>query len=113
MMKKIIILSIMFCAVTGLAVYSACPLSGATGAACKADIGAGINDRLQDKIIPNNLDNKVKPNSSFNNRSNLGQPNLPENINMEPIQEQSTQPYDANCQFGNCMNSRNAGQNRN
>ncbi len=111
-MKKIIILCILFIFNTELG-FASCPLSAVTGSACKADIGSGINDRLQDKIIPNNLDNMVKPNNSFNNRSNLGQPNLPDNINMEPIQEQSTQPYDANCQFGNCMNSQNAGQNKN
>lgn len=112
-MKKIIILCAIFLGATGIQAFAGCPLSVVTGGACKADIGSGINDKLENKIVPNNLDNIVKPNNSFNNRSKLGQPNLPENINMEPAQEEATQPYDANCQFGNCMNSKNAGQNKN
>ena len=31
----------------------------------------------------------------------------------EPIQQQDTQPYDANCQFGNCFNRTNAGESKN
>lgn len=76
---------------------------------CQANIGSGINDRINDKLIPNNLDNIVKPNNTFNDRTQLGQPNVPDNVNMEPAQEESTQPYDANCQFGNCINRTNAG----
>ena len=34
-------------------------------------------------------------------------------LNMEPIQEEDTQPYNAGCQFGNCMNRQNAGENIN
>ncbi len=113
-MKKIIMLSAMTLAITSPLTFAACPISTLTGGACQADIAiGGINDKLQDKIVPNNLNNMVKPNSSFNNRSNLGQPNMPENINMEPIREEHTQPYNANCQFGNCLNSTNAGQNKN
>ena len=82
-------------------------------AMCKADIGTGINDNLNDKLIPNNLNQISQPNNTFNNRTQLGQPNLPENINMEPAQEESTQPYNANCQFGNCMNRTNVGENGN
>jgi hypothetical protein len=81
--------------------------------ACKADIGTGINDKLQDKIIPNNLEQMKRPNNTLNNRTKLGQPNLPENINQQPIQTEDTQPYDANCQFGNCFNRTNAGSDKN
>jgi hypothetical protein len=49
----------------------------------------------------------------LNNRTKLGQPNLPENINQQPIQTEDTQPYDANCQFGNCFNRTNAGGDKN
>lgn len=110
-MKKIIILSAILLSISGLQAYSACPIEATD--ACKADIGAGINDRLQEKLIPNNLNQITDPKNSFNNRTKLGQPNIPENINMEPEQEESTQPYNANCQFGNCMNSINAGEHKN
>ena len=109
-MKKMIILVGLVLAISDVQVFAACPIE--PGAACKADIG-GFNNNLQDKILPNNLDNITKPNNSFNNRSRLGQPNLPDSINMEPAQEENTQPYNANCQFGNCLNRNNAGQNGN
>ncbi len=110
MMKKIIMFSV-FCAILTLPQsFAACPIN--TPGVCKADIGSGINDKLQDKILPNNLEQITKPNSSFDNRTNLGQPHIPDNINMEPIQEENTQPYDANCQFGNCINRGDSGSNK-
>jgi len=101
MLKKIIISGAILLTGSGYA-FAACPID-ALGA-CKADIGSGINDKLQDKILPDNLNKIKQPNNSFNNRTNLGQPHTPENIHMEPLQEQNTKPYDANCQFGNCIN---------
>lgn len=110
-MKKIIILSALIIFSANLQVFSACPID-AIGA-CKADIGSGINNRLQDKIIPNNIEKIKQPKNTFENRSQLGQPQIPEQINMEPHQEQINQPYDANCQFGNCMNRTNSGAGKN
>lgn len=106
-MKKIIITAIIL-TIGNIGYCAACSLD--KPGTCQANIGPGINDRINDKLIPNNLDNIVKPNNSFNNRTQLGQPNLPSNVNMEPAQEESTQPYDANCQFGNCINRTNAGE---
>ncbi len=106
-MKKILILTAIILLTQSTYTYSACKIEDL--GACQANIGAGINDKLNDKIIPNNLDAIVKPNNTFNSRTQLGQPNVPENVNMEPAQEESTQPYDANCQFGNCINRTNAG----
>jgi hypothetical protein len=109
-MKKIVILGLcLFGFYTP--VWSACNID-ALGS-CKADIGAGINDKLQDKVLPNTLQQMTKPNNTFNNRSNLGQPNIPNSIHMQPAEEEITQPYDANCQFGNCMDSVNAGKTKN
>jgi len=110
-MKKIIIFGALAVIISGSFVYSACPIESL--GACKADIGSGINDTLNDKILPNRLDQQIKPNNSFNNRTNLGQPNLPDTINMEPIRQENTQPYNADCQFGNCMNRPNSGGNQN
>lgn len=110
-MKKIIIFSVLF--LFGLLVYAfaGCPISELD--ACKADIGSGINTHIQDKVLPNNLNKLIKPQNTMESRSQLGQPQVPENINMEPIQQQNTQPYDANCQFGNCFNRTNAGESKN
>ncbi|MGN0031085.1 MAG: hypothetical protein ACI37Q_03930 [Candidatus Gastranaerophilaceae bacterium] len=80
----------------------ACPID--KPGSCKADIGSGINNTLQDKIIPNNLQQTVQPNNSMNNRTQLGQPFTPDNIHREPVQEEGNLPYNANCQFGNCIN---------
>ncbi|MBR6723117.1 hypothetical protein IKL64_06655 [bacterium] len=110
-MKKILILSALFLSCVSLPVFSACKIENL--GACKADIGNVINSSLQDKIMPNNLERIKQPHNSFENRTQLGQPQIPENINMEPIQEENTQPYNANCQFGNCFNRQNAGENSN
>ncbi len=110
-MKKIIILSVLFLSCVSLPTFSACKIENL--GACKADIGNVINSSLQDKIMPNNLERIKQPHNSFENRTQLGQPQIPENINMEPIQEENTQPYNANCQFGNCFNRQNAGENSN
>lgn len=80
---------------------------------CTTTMDTGLNNSLKNRILPNRLEQQIQPNSSFNNRNNLGQPNLPDSINMEPAQEENTQPYNANCQFGNCLNRKNAGQNGN
>ena len=103
-MKKIIFLSTLILSCVTLPSFSACKIEVLEN--CKADIGVGINNTLQDKIMPNNLERIRQPHNSFENRTQLGQPQLPENINIEPNQE-DTQSYNANCQFGNCMNKQN------
>lgn len=110
-MKKFILPAILVIFYITLPTFGACKIEQLE--ACKADIGTGINDRIQDKILPNNLEKIKQPHNTFENRTQLGQPQIPDNINMEPIQEENTQPYDANCQFGNCMNRQNAGENKN
>lgn len=110
-MKKIIILTALILLSSNLQTFSACPIDNI--GACKADIGSGINNQLQDKIIPNNLEKIKQPKNTFENRSQLGQPQIPDQINMQPHQEENTQPYDANCQFGNCMNRTNSGAGKN
>jgi hypothetical protein len=109
-MKKIFI-ALLFLFIFQQIGFCACKIEDL--GACKADIGTGINDKLQDKILPNNLQQMKQPNNTLNNRTKLGQPNLPENINQQPIQTEDTQPYDANCQFGNCFNRTNAGGDKN
>lgn len=110
-MKKIIILTTLILSCFTLPVFSACKIEDL--GACKADIGSGINDKLQDKILPNNIENMKLPKNTFENRTPLGQSQIPDNINLEPIQEENNQPYDANCQFGNCINRGNSGADKN
>ena len=110
-MKKIIPLSVLLVFCLNLQTFGACKIEEL--GSCKADIGNMVNSSLQDKIMPNNLERIKQPHNSFENRTQLGQPQIPENINMEPIQEENTQPYNANCQFGNCFNRQNAGENSN
>ena len=110
-MKKIIILSAFILSCIQVKSFASCQIEKLE--TCKADISSTIHKSIQDKIIPNNLDRIKEPNNSFENRTQLGQPQIPENLNMEPIQEEDTQPYNANCQFGNCMNRQNAGENIN
>ncbi len=105
-MKKFIIFGALVLLFNGAGGFCACNIDtlGACKANIKADIGSGINESLQDKILPNRLNQQIQPNNTFNNRTNLGQKHLPDNINMEPSQEGNSKPYDANCQFGNCIN---------
>jgi hypothetical protein len=110
-MKKILITLLIIGLNFNIITFGACKIDSLD--ACKADIGSGINDKLQDKVLPNNIQQMTKPNNTFNNRTNLGQPNIPSNIHMQSAEEELTQPYDANCQFGNCMNNTNAGKTKN
>ncbi len=109
-MKKIIILSTLILSCIQIS-FASCQLEKLES--CKADISSAINKSIQEKILPNNLDRIKEPHNSFEYRTQLGQPLIPENLNMEPIQEEDTQPYNAGCQFGNCMNRQNAGENAN
>lgn len=110
-MKKFIMLCLFLFSVCSVASIGACQIEKLDS--CKADISSTINKSIQDKMLPNNLNQIQQPHNSFENRTKLGQPQIPENLNMEPIQEENTQPYDANCQFGNCLNRQNAGENAN
>lgn len=110
-MKKIIILSAIILSCIHIESFASCQLEKLEN--CKADINSAINKSIQDKIVPNNLDRLREPHNSFEYRTQLGQPQIPENINMEPIQEEDTQPYNASCQFGNCMNRQNMGEQSN
>ena len=109
-MKKIIFTLIIISAI-GTPTMASCLLDNLES--CTTTMDTGLNKTLKDKILPNNLEQQTLPNSSFHNRNNLGQPNMPSSINMEQEQQEKTQPYNANCQFGNCINQENSGQNSN
>lgn len=82
--------------------YAACPINSLD--ACKADISRGMNSSLKDRVLPNNLDKTVRPNSTIEMREQSLQPQTPSIINTESRPQSSQQGYDANCQFGNCLN---------
>lgn len=103
-MKKIIILTALFFTGSCFSTigYAACPINNI--GACKADIGVGINDSFKDRIIPDNLNKMVRPKSTMEIREQTLQPQLPSNINTKIKQQETSPGYDANCQFGNCIN---------
>ena len=109
-MKKILIITAVILLNLNLTTFAVCQLSSLES--CKADMQpSNFNKGIKEKMLPNRLDDIKTPNSTFNNRTNQGQSHTPDNINMEPIQKEDTQPYNANCQFGNCMNRTNQGEN--
>lgn len=109
-MKKILTLIGIFA--LSISAYAACPIDKLES--CTAEINSGFsNTDLKDKIIPNRMNELNKPNNTFNNRDTQGQSHTPQNLNMEPIQKENTQPYNANCQFGNCLNRTNNGADNN
>lgn len=110
-MKKIIILSSMLLIGLSLPAISACSIDSL--GVCQAQINRQEfgNTGLKDRMIPNRLDNIRQPNAVMENRSLQGQQQTPEHINRDLLQQESTQPYNANCQFGNCMNKTNSGIN--
>jgi len=104
-MKKIIILFAFLLTGSCLSttgIYAACPI--VSPGACKADISRGFNNSLKDRVLPNNLDRTVRPNSTIEMREESLQPQTPSIINTESRPQPSQQGYDANCQFGNCLN---------
>ena len=107
-MKKVLIIAAVLVIGAVGQVYAACSIEKLES--CTADINSGFgNTNLRDRILPNRMNDLTQPNSSFNNRNTQGQSHTPNNINMEPINKENTQPYNANCQFGNCMNRTNTG----
>ena len=104
-MKKFIILMALFITGTCLQptyIYAACPIE--SFGACKADISGGINTNIQNKTNPNNLQILIKPPNTMDMRPETTQPQLPTTINTETRPTQNPKGYDANCQFGDCMN---------
>ena len=95
-MKKIILL--LFLSIFSLPVGAVCPI---TGEACAAPLNFEA-DSLQDKHIPNNLQNMQ--------RTDAFQPQMVTpmgtNVNTTPtpvIKSPEASDYDANCQFGTCL----------
>ena len=115
-MKKIIIMSFALIIAGSLQAKSACNIDKLD--VCTTIMGAtgiqsgGINKNLGNKIIPDNLNKRQQPKSRFNNRGQQGQSQFPTQMNRDMSQQESTQPYDANCQFGNCINQNNLGGNQ-
>ena len=110
-MKKILLLSALLVFCINLTSFGACSISDL--GICQAEINRQEfgNTSLKDRMIPNRMDNIRQPNTLMENRSMQGQQQTPEHINRELIQQEATQPYNSNCQFGNCINRTNSGIN--
>jgi hypothetical protein len=110
-MKKILILtSALIFSISQIA-YGACTVDSL--GLCQSGITTQElgSTNLQNRLIPNRINNMGQPNTLMENRGMQGQTQTPENINRELCQQESTQPYNSNCQFGNCINKTNAGIN--
>ncbi len=107
-MKKVIMFGILlfsgFCSV-----YGACPISSL--GICQSEINRQDFGRinLQDRMIPSRMETMQQPNSVMQDRTQQGQTQSPPQINQQLFQQEMTQPYNSNCQFGNCINKTNNG----
>lgn len=111
MMKKILILSAALLLNINLYAFGTCSVNNlgfCSSGIQRQELG---NTNLQDRMIPNRINNINQPNALMENRGMQGQTQTPENINRELFQQELTQPYNSNCQFGNCINRTNAGIN--
>lgn len=110
-MRKILILSSALLLSVNLTSFGACSISNF--GICQAEINRQElgNSSLKDRMIPNRMNNIRQPNTLMENRGMQGQTQTPENINRELFQQEATQPYNSNCQFGNCINRTNSGIN--
>lgn len=82
--------------------YAACPI--ADFGACKADIGIGNDGNIRNRMVPDNLKKMTRPNSSMDIRQQTIDPQVPSTINTESVKTDNAPGYDANCQFGSCLN---------
>lgn len=108
-MRKIIIFAIMLFSCINAVSYGVCPINSL--GVCQAEIlrqDLG-NPNLQDRLIPSRINNMEQPNSVMQDRTQQGQSQSPPQINQQLFQQEMTQPYNSNCQFGNCINNTNSG----
>ena len=107
-MKKIIILSVIVLASMNISL-GACPVSSL--GICQSEINRQDFGRinLKDRMIPSRIETMQQPNSVLQDRTQQGQTQSPPQINQQLFQQEATQPYNSNCQFGNCINKTNSG----
>lgn len=105
-MKKIIIFTFLTILFTNSpAVYSACSLENIEAkGSCTAIVGTP-EPTLQERLVPNNLNQLVNPNKDSFAAPTAKQYAAPESVNMNPAKKEAPQEpqYDANCQFGVCL----------
>lgn len=89
--------------------YGSCPVTSL--GICQSEINRQEfgNINLQDRMIPSRINNMQQPTTVMQDRSMQGQSQSPPQINRELFQQETTQPYNSNCQFGNCINQTNSG----
>ena len=112
-MKKVLILCAVLLAGVNTVSFGACPISSL--GICQSEINRQDFGRinLQDRMIPSRMETMQQPNSVTQNRTQQGQTQSPPQINQQLFQQEMTQPYNSNCQFGNCINKTNSGINHN
>lgn len=110
-MKKILILSVSILLFSSLQTFGACKIEDMN--ACKANLETQ-NQTIQDKLVPNHLNQIVSPTRDTSKEFTNTPHTIPEMINMDVDENPSNinkgnTPYNANCQFGNCLPGRNTG----
>lgn len=108
-MKNIIFISV-FISIFAIPVFASCPIDGGV---CTASGSSALTlPTMQDKFLPNNLENIQKPDAFTPNiiePYNKSMINFEENVSQEqPTMNNSNEmspqvQYNASCQFGVCI----------
>ena len=113
-MKKILIIAFLFGVFTGLEAICACPLSNIIYGQKSCSITQQQNQTIEDKLIPNKLNQMVSPTQSTSQEFRKLPHSMPETINIDkaenPEAEEGNKPYNAACQFGLCLPGENNGR---
>ena len=114
MMKKILIMGILYSLFIGLDAISACPLSNVISGQKSCNITQQQGQTIEDKLVPNKLNQMVSPTQSTSQEFRTLPHTMPEAINTDksenPEAEEGNKPYNAACQFGLCLPGENNGR---
>ncbi len=113
-MKKILIIALLVGVFTGLEAICACPLSNIISGQKSCSITQQQNQTIEDKLLPNKLNQMVNPTQSTSQEFRKPPHSMPETINTDkaenPEAEEGNTPYNAACQFGLCLPGENNGR---
>lgn len=113
-MRKILIIAILAAIFTGLEAICACPIDGILNGQKSCSVSLDKNQTIQDKLMPNNLNQMANPARSTSQEFKKMPHSMPETINTEqsanPETEEGNKPYNAACQFGLCLPGENNGR---
>ncbi len=114
-MRKILIVALLAAIFTGLEAICACPIDGLLNGQKSCTVGLQDQGQtIQDKLMPNNLNQMVNPSRNTSKEFKRPPHTMPETINTDtsknPEMEEGNKPYNAACQFGVCLPGENNGR---